>query len=883
MTTPFRMWDVNAVTGRYLSMNFVVYDVKVYLSSTSSIVIFDDAAIPAIKALKKANSVVEQHNSATPDDLSQPWDGTLENLLILSPSTVRKIDYPVLRYMLEFDVSDDTTHVVVVMFSETATSLVKCFADSLMDVADEINPSDGIEDSVGSSTLDAVVENQTHKLKRLARHPSIATPSKPIEERKSKRTDVEDSDTEDSDDLANGTRKNKVIQLSDKKKRNQWSLMIPTQMLAAVQAKWARRARLPLILLRRKGSGSLADRMVNPTLSNMLNKSVFMTSNTIIGEDGKVHSYCGLRLVEIPASGSGLKQHEHLQLRGTHIPVAEGDPHVFTLPNGVPGIYHNLGPPSYQCSMFNVAMWYDERTDKNEIRNRMSAFMSKETPKTVDNSGQPDLIRTATRQYNAHTVSEVAALIINDFGDGLPSRDIVVNKNTGPQRISELHPSYMVLQYPLLFPYSEDGYHEKIPYYINGGSQKTKRGYQYLVDAFTAIEEQQLKWIRNNQDMLRLDLYHNLCDAVTRGETSTVGLGKRIVLLWTFTGSPRYMIQNYQDAMALCRAYGNPDMFITFTSNLKRPEIAEMLAYMTDEKLRNYCLLEIQELLNRHGRSLTDFKDLPQPNPKLLTNLNNRLIREALAFMVNKSKVEYEQLHSMLNPEQRLIYEKVIESVHNDRGQFYFIHGSEGTRKTFLYKTIIARLRTAQMSVLVVASSGIASLLLPAGRTTHSRFVIPLELMENSICGIKQNTHLAELMQQVQLIIWDEAPMTQRYAFEALDKMLQDILGYKNLGKRNRIFGGMTHTVNEYTRNGEIDTRKQNFNRWGLAVGDDKLPAKKKEMKDEPTWIEIPEELLIKSWTTPIEQIVSDTYLDFTSRQTNDEYLKERAILTPKE
>ncbi|GJS87307.1 hypothetical protein Tco_0769943 [Tanacetum coccineum] len=34
------------------------------------------------------------------------------------------------------------------------------------------------------------------------------------------------------------------------------------------------------------------------------------------------------------------------------------------------------------------------------------------------------------------------------------------------------------------------------------------------------------------------------------------------------------------------------------------------------------------------------------------------------------------------------------------------------------------------------------------GKTAHSRFVIPHELMENSICDIKQNTHLAELIQQ---------------------------------------------------------------------------------------------------------------------------------------
>ncbi|GKE63744.1 ATP-dependent DNA helicase PIF1-like protein, partial [Tanacetum coccineum] len=85
--------------------------------------------------------------------------------------------------------------------------------------------------------------------------------------------------------------------------------------------------------------------------------------------------------------------------------------------------------------------------------------------------------------------------------------------------------------------------------------------------------------------------------------------------------------------------------------------------------------------------------------------------------------------------------------------------------------------------MIVLAASGIASLLLLAGRTAHSRFVIPLELMENSTCSIKQNTQLAELMQEVQLIIWDEAPMTQRYAFEALDTTLRDIMGFKDSEK----------------------------------------------------------------------------------------------------
>ncbi|GKD49465.1 helicase [Tanacetum coccineum] len=197
--------------------------------------------------------------------------------------------------------------------------------------------------------------------------------------------------------------------------------------------------------------------------------------------------------------------------------------------------------------------------------------------------------RKISRQYNTPTVGGVAALIANDFRDDEPTRDIVVNKkDSEPKRISELHPSYMALQYPLLFPYGEDGYHDKISYHTNTRKRKTSRGYVTMKEYYAYIiqyrKEQRLSWTRNNQDTLRVDLYHNVCDAVTRGDTNAAGLGKRIVLPHNFTSGPRYMMQNYQDAMALCRAYGNPDMFITFTSNPKWLEISEMLTYIPGQR-----------------------------------------------------------------------------------------------------------------------------------------------------------------------------------------------------------------------------------------------------------------------------------------------------------
>nr|GEW22312.1 DNA helicase [Tanacetum cinerariifolium] len=43
-------------------------------------------------------------------------------------------------------------------------------------------------------------------------------------------------------------------------------------------------------------------------------------------------------------------------------------------------------------------------------------------------------------------------------------------------------------------------------------------------------------------------------------------------------GGPRYMYSRYLDALAICRVHGNPSFFITYTCNLKRPEITEYMA-----------------------------------------------------------------------------------------------------------------------------------------------------------------------------------------------------------------------------------------------------------------------------------------------------------------
>ncbi|KAL8112228.1 hypothetical protein AgCh_019790 [Apium graveolens] len=128
-----------------------------------------------------------------------------------------------------------------------------------------------------------------------------------------------------------------------------------------------------------------------------------------------------------------------------------------------------------------------------------------------------------------------------------------------------------------------------------------------------------------------------------------------------------------------------------------------------------------------------------------------------------------------LNHKQRAIFDEVVHYATLGLGGFYFVYGHGGMGKTFLWSTILCKLRSEGRIVLAVASSGIASLLVQGGKTAHSRSRIPIDISEVSICEIKKNTYLAELICKASLVIWDEAPMTHRFVFEAIDRSFRDI------------------------------------------------------------------------------------------------------------
>ncbi|KAI3985965.1 hypothetical protein MKX01_039047 [Papaver californicum] len=116
-----------------------------------------------------------------------------------------------------------------------------------------------------------------------------------------------------------------------------------------------------------------------------------------------------------------------------------------------------------------------------------------------------------------------------------------------------------------------------------------------------------------------------------------------------------------------------------------------------------------------------------------------------------------------------------MDSVSRCVSCIFFIDGSGGSRKKFLYRAILAYLRTEGHIAIATTTSGIAATMMPGGRTAHSRFKIPVPAISTSTCNIGVKDGLEDLIRKANLIILDEATMANRYAFEALDRSLRDL------------------------------------------------------------------------------------------------------------
>ncbi|RZB42919.1 hypothetical protein D0Y65_053499 [Glycine soja] len=305
--------------------------------------------------------------------------------------------------------------------------------------------------------------------------------------------------------------------------------------------------------------------------------------------------------------------------------------------------YSDLGDQLIQCSYCNAQMCQYSRI-QNHIVSALShmlhqhnsyaqSFRMARDRLAADQANNIKLQLIAARGkdghvYNMPNVPEIAALIVGDFHPD-SKRDIIVETQNGElQRIHELHPSYVPLQYPLLFPYGENGYRPDILHRCTSSSKKRKRNrltmrewfayrlqsrsneaqtllhsrklfQQFIVEGYTMVESERLSYIRNNQKKLRIDKYSSLQTSLDTGTAKGLTKGKRVILPSTFVGSPHYMDQLYFD--------DRPDI----VSRIFRLKYEHMLSDLTKGQLLEKVVAS--QNVNIHNDELKEYLDCRKP------------------------------------------------------------------------------------------------------------------------------------------------------------------------------------------------------------------------------------------------------------------------------
>lgn len=211
------------------------------------------------------------------------------------------------------------------------------------------------------------------------------------------------------------------------------------------------------------------------------------------------------------------------------------------------------------------------------------------------------------------------------------------------------------------------------------------------------------------------------------------------------------------------------------------------------------ALRDIHHLLANQNMTLEDFHGMPslpdssifeQPLPSAH---GNDIQVSATGAIITPD--ECASRVAALNTEQRAIFDTIVNAVLQQdmvQQRLYFIDGPGGSGKTYLYNTLLSYVRTVlNQSAIAVASTGVAALLLFGGATAHSTFRIPVEcLNETSTCRISVQSERAKQLRNATLIVWDEAPMMNRFAVEAVDRTLRDIMSRNDSLLKNIPFGG---------------------------------------------------------------------------------------------
>ena len=146
---------------------------------------------------------------------------------------------------------------------------------------------------------------------------------------------------------------------------------------------------------------------------------------------------------------------------------------------------------------------------------------------------------------------------------------------------------------------------------------------------------------------------------------------------------------------------------------------------------------------------------LPEPN-----KVEMKKPDECDAKVIKYCEQKFNNIYTKLNVDQKYIFEQII----SQKTKIHCIDGPGGSGKTFVYKTLKYYFISIKKKNLSMAWTGIASILLPKGITSHRTFRLPLDLSNIESAFLKLDSDKKRL-RVADVIIWDEASMIPKKYF----------------------------------------------------------------------------------------------------------------------
>nr|XP_009758917.1 PREDICTED: uncharacterized protein LOC104211544 [Nicotiana sylvestris] len=169
------------------------------------------------------------------------------------------------------------------------------------------------------------------------------------------------------------------------------------------------------------------------------------------------------------------------------------------------------------------------------------------------------------------------------------------------------------------------------------------------------------------------------------------------------------------------------------------------------------------------GKSVEKY-DLPRINQQSCQKITLEC-REIIEETSMKVPVEDYEAQSKLNHEQAQAFKTILHRVDSGTTRLFFVYGPGAIGKTFLYRALLANVRSRGMIALATATTSVAAAILPGDRIAHSKFDIPLQINDTTMTKMPKQSGAAKLIRQAKLIIWDEAPMAKRQTIETVDRI----------------------------------------------------------------------------------------------------------------